>query len=103
MHAAQQEVHTKIGDEDGQEGHNHIGMIEGGTVEPPDGCLVEWYRIDHQGDEGPRLLGIPRPVVAPRHVGPHGSQEDADGEQEHSGVEQKLGEGCELGCLMDEG
>ena len=33
--------------------------------------------IDHEGDKCPRLFRIPRPVVAPRHIGPNGADEDA--------------------------
>lgn len=44
--------------------------------------------VDEQRDEGPRLLGIPTPVAAPRDVGPHGTKEDAGG-QEEDGVAQQ--------------
>ena len=90
MHAAQQVVDTEIGDEDGKESGDHIEVIETRIAEGSEGGFVERHGIDHQGDEGPRLLGVPRPVAAPRHIGPDGAQKDADGEQEYGGIEQQL-------------
>ena len=37
--------------------------------------------IGYPGDGSPRLLGVPRPVVAPGFLGPKGSEKHADGEE----------------------
>ncbi|MBO4586489.1 MAG: hypothetical protein J5677_01560 [Bacteroidales bacterium] len=36
--------------------------------------------IDNEGDECPDLFGVPGPVVAPRDVGPEGTDNDAEGD-----------------------
>ena len=37
---------------------------------------MHYYGINHKGDERPRLLAIPTPVITPAHVSPDGSDED---------------------------
>ena len=39
---------------------------------------MHYYGIYHKGDERPRLLAIPTPVITPAHVSPDGSDEDAE-------------------------
>ena len=39
------------------------------------------YKICKPGDSGPRLFGIPRPVVSPGFLGPKCAKEHADGEE----------------------
>lgn len=46
--------------------------------------------IDDEGDEGPDFLGIPGPVVSPRDVGPEGTDDDAEGQQEDSWIKKRL-------------
>ena len=49
--------------------------------------------VDHPGDERPRFLGIPTPILSPAHIGPDGSYKDADaqggdGRREEQAAEQ---------------
>ena len=95
VHSTQNKIHAEIRDEDGEEADDHVKMVYAGLTEEGDGSLVEGYGIDHERDECPRLLRVPRPVVAPRHVGPDGTEEDADGEEEDGRIEEELGKsGC---------
>ena len=90
MHSSQQEIHTEIVDDDGEEGTDHVDVVKAGAAEAADRRLVEWDSIDHEGDECPRLFRIPRPVVSPRYIGPDSTKEDTDGKQENGWVEQEL-------------
>lgn len=83
MHATQKEVHAKIGDEDGEESQRHIHM----TVHAD--AAMGRNGIDHQGDERPRLFWVPRPVGAPRHIRPDGTDEDAEAQTGEGRVEQQ--------------
>lgn len=98
MHATEEIIDPKIGHKDGEEGKNHEKMIAGWSGQQPN-CQrgVEGNGIDEHGDERPHLFGIPTPVGAPRHIGPHGSDEDAAGKHEYSGIEKQLAERGEQG------
>ena len=84
MHATQKEVHAKIGDEDGEESQRHIHM----TVHAD--AAMGRNGIDHQGDESPRLFWVPRPVGAPRHIGPDGTNEDSITQEGDGRKQQEL-------------
>jgi len=97
VHAGEEVVDAEIGEKQHEEGQEHVGVVGGGEAflahEPRGEPLqVEGHGIDHEGDERPRLLGVPRPVLAPAHVGPNGADEDADGEGGNGRIEQQLGE-----------
>lgn len=86
MHAAEEVVDTEIGDDDGEEGEDHVEMIDARIAELRQGLGMEGNGIDHEGDERPRLFWVPRPIGAPADVCPNGTKEDADGEKEDGGV-----------------
>ena len=69
MEAAKEEVDTKVGDDNAEEGQ--------GTIKKENAWLMvdgergmQWEDVDDKGDECPNFLGIPSPIVAPRDVGP---------------------------------
>ena len=65
------------------------GPSRGKTGRGEDGT-VEGDGVDHERDERPCFFRVPRPVVAPRDIGPDSTKEDANGQQEYSGIEQEL-------------
>ena len=79
MHTSQQIVHAEIGDENSEKGSYHVEVITTRTAQGGYRRAVERNGIDHERDKCPRLLGVPRPVVTPRHVGPDSTQEDTNG------------------------
>ena len=88
MHASEEVVDSEIGGEDGEEGEYHIEMIETRIAETRHGLSMEGNGINHEGDECPCLLRVPRPVGAPRDVCPNGAEEDACGEKENGGIKE---------------
>ena len=86
MHASEEVVDSEIGGEDAEEGEYHIEMIETRIAELGHGLSMEGNSINHESDERPRLLRVPRPVGAPADVCPNGAEEDACGEKENGGV-----------------
>ena len=44
--------------------------------------------IGEPGDGGPRLLGVPRPVMTPSLLGPQGSEKHADGHKSKADVDE---------------
>ena len=87
MDAAEEEVDAEVGDDDAEEGQ---GAVEEEFLRfTADGERgVQGEGVDDECDECPDLLGVPGPVVAPRDVGPQGTDDNAEGEQEHSGVKE---------------
>ena len=90
MHSAEEIVHAEIGHQDGEESQYHVEMVVAGTAQPRDALLMNGYGIDHESDERPGLLGIPTPVGAPRHIGPDGTDEDAEAHAGEGGIEEEL-------------
>ena len=86
VHASEEVVDSEIGGEDAEEGEYHIEMIEMRIAELGHGLSMEGNSINHEGDESPRFLRVPRPVGAPRDVCPDGTKEDACGEKENGGI-----------------
>ena len=89
MHAAKKIVDTEVGHQDGEEGQDAVEVIVGGAAQEEQGEVVDGHSIDHEGDEGPHLLGVPAPIGAPRDIGPDGSYEDADAQAGEGGVEEE--------------
>ena len=48
-------------------------------------------QIGEPGDGGPRLLGVPRPVVTPCLFSPEGTEEHADGHKGETYIHQIIG------------
>ena len=90
MHAAEEIVHAEIGHQDGEESQYHVEMVVAGVAQPGNALLVNGYGIDHESDERPGLFGVPTPVCAPRHVGPDGTDEDAESHAGEGGIEEEL-------------
>ena len=90
MHTAKEIVHAEIGHQNGKESQYHIEVVVAGTAQPGDALLVNGYGIDHESDERPGLFGVPTPVCAPRHVGPDGTDEDAESHAGEGGIEEEL-------------
>ena len=59
MHAPKQIVDAKIGDDNGEEGKDHIEVVNKRFVEHGDGGAVERHGIDHKRDKRPSLLWVP--------------------------------------------
>ena len=75
MHTSQKIVYAQISHEDGKESQRHVDMIlHGGEIRE---SAMSWCCIYHEGNKRPRLFRIPRPVGAPRHIGPDGADKDA--------------------------
>ena len=53
VHASQKVVDAEIGDKDGKEGRYHVDVIKTWLAENAYRSFVEWYGIDHEGDERP--------------------------------------------------
>ena len=88
MDTTQQQVDAEIGDNDTEECcHAPDVETDGGMVVAL--AHVQRVEIDQQGDERPHFLGVPRPVVAPRDVGPYRPDDDSQGELRHGGIEHQ--------------
>ena len=96
VYAAQQVVDTEVGHQYGEEGEDAVAVQCHGAGKPRHGAAVERGGIDEHRDECPHLLGVPAPVAAPRHVGPHGTDEDACHEQHQRGIEHQAAGHVEL-------
>ena len=90
MHAAEEIVYAEIGHQDGEESQYHVEMEVAGITQPWDALLMDGHGIDHERDECPGLFGVPAPVCAPRHVGPDGTDEDAETHAGEGGIEEEL-------------
>jgi len=94
MDTTQDEVDAEVGDDDTQEGQQAVEVECSRTLKE---AAMKGDGIDDEGDERPHLLGVPRPVVAPRDIGPDGSDDDADGQKRHGWIQQnkvQLAEYC---------
>ena len=89
MDAAEDEVDSEVGDDDAEE-RQHTVEVEGAGRGVNLQRRMHRQSIDDEGDERPDLLGVPRPIVAPRDVGPQRTDDDTEGEEEDSGIEQTL-------------
>ena len=89
--AAQQQIDTKVGNDNAEERRHAPDMeLDGGMVVAL--AHVQGVEVDKKGDERPHLFGVPTPVVAPRNVGPYCSDDNSHGEQCHGGIEyEKVG------------
>ena len=92
MHAAEEVVHTEIGHEDGKESKYHVGVVDHGATEDRQRLSVDDDGIDHEGDERPCFLWVPTPLVSPRHIGPNGSDEDAETHRGKGRIEENARE-----------
>jgi len=78
MHAAEQVVDAEVGHQQREEGEEEVDVIGHRATEGGPSVGVDDDGVDHERDQGPRLLRVPAPVRAPRDVGPNGADEDAD-------------------------
>lgn len=81
VHARKEVVYTEISHQNAEEGEEYVGVIDLRIVEHWEHAAVGWNGIDHKSDESPGFLRVPSPVVAPRHICPDGTNEDATAEQ----------------------
>lgn len=81
-------VDTKIGHHHGGKRHHKIDEQYPGTAEGGDVARMKRYRVQDKRHQRPCLLGIPVPITPPRDVGPYRAEDDADAEQQDSGIEQ---------------
>ena len=103
VHAAQEVVYAEVGHDDGEEGQHHHQVVSAGTLKGGKRLGVQGNGIDEEGDEGPRLLWIPSPVVAPAHVGPDGADEDAHAEGGDGRIEEVARQGLQFTIMRGEG
>ena len=88
VHAREEIVHTEVGHGDTQEGQSDVDVIHQRLAENRQALRMHYYGIYHKGDERPRLLAIPTPVITPAHVSPDGSDEDAESHRGEGWVQE---------------
>lgn len=81
MDAAEDEVDAKVGDDDTEECESAVDE-ELPRLTADSQRRMHRESINDECNECPDLFGIPCPVVAPRNVGPQGTDDDAKGEEE---------------------
>ena len=92
MHATKQVIDAEIGHEQGEEREEEVEVIGHRATKAGPSMGVNDDGVNHERDQGPRLLRIPTPVGAPRDVGPDGADEDADTERGKGWVKEEEGE-----------
>ena len=91
MDARQKDVHTDEGEDDGDEADDREpGRMPALPVSSQP--KVEVDRIDDPGDQGPGLLGIPRPVAGPGLLCPDRSADDDEREHQEAEDHHPVGE-----------
>ena len=78
VHACEEVVYSEICHDDAQEGKGHVDVVGEGLAEQGQALCMSHHGINHKGDERPGFLGIPTPVVAPAHVCPDCTDENAE-------------------------
>ena len=73
VHSREEIVDTEVSHQDAQEAENHIEMIRARASQPRQALRVQGDGVEHEGDERPRFLRVPAPVVAPTDIRPHGA------------------------------
>ena len=89
VEAAEEEVDAEVGDDDAEEGEGAVEEEGFGAASDFQGG-VHGEGVDDEGDERPDFLGVPGPVVAPRDVGPEGTDDDAEGKQKYRRIKKCL-------------
>ena len=87
VYAAQDKVDPEVGDDDAEESQRTVKMEAAWRLVDVQRS-VHRYGVDDERDERPHLFRVPRPIAAPRDVGPHGADDDAQRQQEDGRVEQ---------------
>ena len=78
VHSCKEVVYSEVCHGDTQEGQGDVDVIHQRLAENRQTLCMHYYGINHKGDERPRFLAIPTPVITPAHVSPDGSDEDAE-------------------------
>ena len=89
VHTRKEVVDTEVSHHDAQEGEGDIDVVGEWLAEDRQALRVNYHSIYHKGDERPRLLAIPTPVITPAHVSPDGSDEDAEPHRGEGRVEEE--------------
>ena len=89
MHAAEEEVDAEIGEEDAQEGDEHVEVEKEGGTEDFKALAVKWEGINEHGYQCPYFFGIPAPITSPTDICPYGSDKYTYCQTENSRVEQQ--------------
>src|SRR5439155_3149738 len=80
MQPRQKEIHAPEAEDDHAEAEH---LVERGAMPFPASvhASMDIGTVNQPDDQRPRLLRVPGPVPAPRIVGPHGAQDDPEGQQ----------------------
>ena len=87
MHSAKDQVHSEICDEHAQESDNGVNMEDTRVSEGFEPASLKRHQIYQQGNQSPRLFGVPSPVAAPGDISPYSPYECPECEQEDARVE----------------
>ena len=96
VHACEKVVYSEICHDDAQEGKGHVDVVGEGLAEQGQALCVNHYGVNHKGDERPGFLGIPTPVVAPAHVCPDCTDEDAEPHRGKGRIEEHTAQRLKL-------
>lgn len=83
MESAEEKIDTEIGEENGEKRQQAIDMEHARATEEGQRACVKRSGIDEKRHQRPDLFGIPAPVASPRHIRPHRTEEDTDGQAAH--------------------
>lgn len=86
---AEDEVYSVPGHEDGKKAGDRTDS-QAIPATPTAEAAVEQNNIGKEGDEGPRLLGIPVPEATPRVVCPNSSQDNSRGKEQDSDLQAAI-------------
>ena len=78
MHSGKEVIYSEICHGNAHECQGDVNVIYQWLAEDRQTLRMHYYGINHKGDERPRLLAIPTPVITPAHVSPDGSDEDSE-------------------------
>ena len=86
---AEDEVYSVPGHENGKKAGDRTDS-QAIPATPTAKAAVEQNNIGKEGDEGPRLLGIPVPETTPRVVCPNSSQDNSRGKEQDSDLQAAI-------------
>ena len=96
VHSCKEVVYSEVCHGDTQEGQGDVDVIHQRLAENRQALRMHYYGIYHKGDERPRLLAIPTPVITPAHVSPDGSDEDAESHRGEGRVQENAAQCLKL-------
>ena len=89
MHSCEEVVYSEVSHHDAQEGKGDVDMVGERLAEDRQALGVYHHCIYHKGNECPGLLAVPTPVVAPAHISPDSTDEDAETHASQGWIEEE--------------